>query len=198
MKRGLIAIGDLKPDPTNRRHRTPRAARMLEESIERLGAARSIVIDENDEILAGNGVVEAAAEVGITQVQIIEGDGKTLVAVRRRNLSPEDKRALALYDNRTGELAEWNPEQLEADRKDGLPLATWFTEGELKRELGDLERQAKVRELATGEVTDRFWIAVRGPLKSQAKALQQLRTVMRDIEGVEVDLGLTATPDPWE
>ena len=54
---------------------------MLLESIEQVGAARSIVIDEDDTILAGHGVAEAAAEAGITRVQVVDTDGRTLVAV---------------------------------------------------------------------------------------------------------------------
>src|SRR5262245_22224447 len=94
----VLTVTDLKPDLVNRRKRTARGARMLVESLEQVGPARSIVIDEENGVLAGNGVLEAAAEIGITKVHVVEADGRTLVAVRRRDLSPEDKRALALYD----------------------------------------------------------------------------------------------------
>ena len=98
-----------------------------------VGAARSIVIDEDNVILAGNGVTEAAAEAGITKVRVIDVDGETLVAVRRKGLTAEQKRALAMYDNRTAELAEWNPEQLQADLDAGLTLEPWFSEKEQAR-----------------------------------------------------------------
>lgn len=191
-----ITIKDLVSDPENARRRTERGSRMLVESIHQVGAARSIVIDEDNEILAGNGVVEAAAEAGITNVQVVEADGQTLVAVRRRGLSQDDKRALAMFDNRTGELAEWDPEQIHNDHELGRPLGTYFNEAEL-RSLLKPEREAKVQEVPTGAVQDQFWIAVRGPLPAQAKALQRLREVMRDIEGVEVELG-TVTYESWE
>src|SRR4051812_34337822 len=126
MPKNRVTIADLTPDPTNRRQRTTRGAKLLTESLEQLGPARSIVIDEDNIVRAGNGVLEAAAAVGITKVQIVEADGKTLVAVRRRGLSDEDKRALAMYDNRTSELAEWVPEQLAVDRAEGRSLAAWF------------------------------------------------------------------------
>jgi hypothetical protein len=52
--------------------------------------------------------------------------------VRRTGLSEEQKRSLAIYDNRTGELAEWNEEQLRADIAAGLDMQPWFSGAELK------------------------------------------------------------------
>jgi hypothetical protein len=199
-KRRPVTLTDLKPDPVNRRQRTQRGARMLVESIERVGPARSIVIDEDNEILAGNGVLEAAAEAGITKVHIVDTDGKTLVAVRRRGLSAEDKRAVALYDNRTAELAEWVPEQLATDKADGLALAPWFNDQEQRKVLGEtgVGKRPTVKEIETSPVNDRFWIAVRGPLKFQAVALQKLRELLKDHPDVQVELGLVPEmPEAW-
>ena len=115
-------LHDLVPDPQNRRRHTTRNLGMVSDALRDVGAARSIVIDEHNVILAGNGVTEAAAEAGITHVHVVEADGTTLIAVRRRGLTPEQKRRLALYDNRTAELAEWNLDQLRADVDAGLDL----------------------------------------------------------------------------
>lgn len=103
---------------------------MVVDALHQVGAARSIVIDEDNVILAGNGVTEAAAEAGITKLHVVDVDGSTLVAVRRTGLTSEQKRALAIYDNRTAELAEWNAEQLKADLDAGLSLQPWFSEQE--------------------------------------------------------------------
>ena len=91
-------IRDLVPDPQNRRTHTPRNLGMIVDALHHVGAARSIVIDEDDVVLAGNGVIEAAAEAGITTVRVIEANGHEIIAVRRRNLSAAQKRQLALYD----------------------------------------------------------------------------------------------------
>lgn len=124
-------IKDLTPDPHNRRTHTPRNLGMLVDALQTVGAARSIVIDEGGQVLAGNGVLEAAAEAGITRLQVVDTDGQTLVAVRRRGLSEEQKRQLAIYDNRVAELAEWNIEQLRLDAVAGLDLKPFWTEHEL-------------------------------------------------------------------
>lgn len=126
----MTHIRDLVPDPENRRKRTSRSLGTIVESLHRVGAARSIVIDEDNVVHAGNGVLEAAAEAGITRVHVVEADGSTIVAVRRRGLTPEQKRDLAISDNRSAELAEWNVEQLRADLISGLTLSPWFSEAE--------------------------------------------------------------------
>src|SRR4051812_2480402 len=82
-------IGDLTPDPANRRAHNPRNVGMIADSLNAVGAARSIVIDEDGVVLAGNATIEAAAECGIDQVRIIEASGHELIAVRRRGLTAE-------------------------------------------------------------------------------------------------------------
>ncbi len=101
-------IKDLIPDANNARLHTPRNIGVIERSLHDVGAARSIVIDEDNHILAGNGTVAAAAQAGIERVQIVEADGETIIAVRRRGLTPEQKIRLALADNRASELASWD------------------------------------------------------------------------------------------
>jgi hypothetical protein len=127
-----IDLDDLTPDPRNARRRTTRSAALLAQSMEQFGAARSIVIDEVGQVIAGNGTVEAAAAAGITKVQVVDADGSTLVAVRRSGLSPAQKASLALADNRTAELAEWDIAVLD-ELAESQPdvLADWFTSADL-------------------------------------------------------------------
>ena len=127
-----MQITDLVPDAANRRKHPPRNLAMVVDALKQVGAARSIVIDEDNVILAGNGVTEAAATAGLTAVRVIEATGDELIAVRRSGLTADQKRALALYDNRTAELAEWNPAQLAQDVADGLDFRPWFSPEELR------------------------------------------------------------------
>jgi ParB-like chromosome segregation protein Spo0J len=129
-------LRDLTPDPSNRRAHNPRNVSMIADSLQAVGAARSIVIDEDGVVLAGNATIEAAAEAGIEQVRIVDATGHELIAVRRRGLTPAQKRTLALADNRTAELATWNLDQLRADAADGLDLASFFAPAELADLLG--------------------------------------------------------------
>lgn len=124
------SLADLTPDPANARKHNPRNVGMLIDALHQVGAARSIVVDENGVVLAGNATIEAAAEAGIHKVKTVEADGSEIVAVVRRGLSQEQKTKLALYDNRVAELAEWNPEIL-AELIDTKALEGMFSDKEL-------------------------------------------------------------------
>ncbi|MGC4192905.1 MAG: hypothetical protein QM589_17305 [Thermomicrobiales bacterium] len=126
----------LQPDPRNARSHTEENLAMIADSLREVGAARSIVIDEDDVVLAGNATVEAARAAGLTQVQIVDADGETLIAVRRRNLSSEQKRRLALFDNRAGELATWDREVLRTLAAES-DLVGIFTDDDLASLLAD-------------------------------------------------------------
>ena len=136
-------------------------------------------IDEQNVVLAGNGVTEAAAEAGITKVRVVEASGNEIIAVRRRGLSDEQKRALAIYDNRTAELAEWNPEQLKADQAAGLSLEPWFTEREQTVVLG--EKGARDEEASTDELGSQYLVVITCPNEQeQVRLLERFST-----EGLE-------------
>ena len=106
----IETLADLKPDPRNARRHNPRNVGMLEKALNEVGAARSIVIDEQGVVLAGNATIEAAGRAGIERVQVVDADGETIIAVRRTGLTKTQKTRLALYDNRTAELADWDSE----------------------------------------------------------------------------------------
>jgi ParB-like chromosome segregation protein Spo0J len=126
----IMHIKDLTPDPQNARRHTPRNTGMIERALNEVGAARSIVVDENGVVLAGNATIEAAAAAGIERVQVVDADGQTIVAVRRTGLTPEQKTQLALYDNRTAELAEWDTSVL-AELGASIDLSDMWTRDEL-------------------------------------------------------------------
>lgn len=79
----MATLSDLKQDHKNARKRTETSASLLKESLQRYGPARSIVIDEDDRILAGNGTVEAALGLGIEGLRVIDANPDEIIAVRR-------------------------------------------------------------------------------------------------------------------
>ncbi len=133
---GPTHIKDLVPDPANRRSHNPRNIGMVVDALHEVGAARSIVIDEDNVVLAGNGVLEAAGEAGITRLRVVEADGQEIIAVRRSGLSASQKRHLAIADNRTSELATWNSAQFREDLGAGLDFGKFFSKDELAKILG--------------------------------------------------------------
>jgi len=128
----VVKIEQLTRDPKNRRRRTDRSRELIARSLKLHGPARSIVIDEDNQIIAGNGVVEAAPDAGISNVRIVDADGSEIIAVRRTGLSAEQKRDLAISDNRASELSEWNVEQLREDSLNGFDLSTFFDAAEIQ------------------------------------------------------------------
>lgn len=135
----MTSIKDLKSDHKNARKRTDRSASLIKESLERYGAARSIVIDEDNRILAGNGTIEGAKAAGIKNLRVIETDGTEIIAVKRTGLSEEEKVGLALADNRTSDLSDWDADMLKqlSEEQDITP---WFEEDDLAEIIGEVEQ----------------------------------------------------------
>lgn len=143
----MTSIKDLKSDHKNARKRTDRSASLIKESLERYGAARSIVIDEDNRILAGNGTIEGAKAAGIKNLRVIETDGTEIIAVKRTGLSEEEKVGLALADNRTSDLSDWDADMLKqlSEEQDITP---WFDDEDLAEIIGEVEK------LPAQELTD--------------------------------------------
>jgi len=143
----MTLINDLQNDPKNARKRTDRSAKLIKQSLEQYGAARSIVIDENNRILAGNGTIAGAKAAGIKNLKIIESNGDEIIAVKRTGLSEEEKVGLAIADNRTGDLSEWDIDMLEQLSKEH-DLNDFFD----KKELDDILSKKEV--IPTEGLTD--------------------------------------------
>ena len=126
----MTSVKDLKFDSQNARKRTDRSATLIAESLKRFGAARSIVIDEDNRILAGNGTVEGAKAAGISKVRIIEADGDEIIAVQRIGLTEEQKIGLAIADNRTSDLSEWDVDIIQ-NLSEVYDLEPWFEAEEI-------------------------------------------------------------------
>ena len=135
----MTSINQLKSDHKNARKRTDRSSSLIKESLEKFGAARSIVIDEENRILAGNGTIEGAKAAGIKNLRVIETDGQEIIAVKRTGLSEEEKVGLALADNRTSDLSEWDAEMLK-QLSEEQDLNPWFDESDLAELIGEPEK----------------------------------------------------------
>lgn len=127
-------ISELIPDHANANKGTERGRYALEASLRQYGAGRSILLDKNGRIIAGNKTAEVAADVGLDDVLIVQTDGKQIVAVQRTDLdidSPEG-RGLAYADNRVGQLSlDWDAEQVLADLNAGMDLSALWRQDEL-------------------------------------------------------------------
>ena len=100
-----LPIDKLKFDPTNARKHSNVNLSAIAESLKQFGQRKPIVITAENVIVAGNGTVEAARLLGLTDVEVVRVP---------KDWSADQVKAFALADNRTAELAEWNPEVLSA------------------------------------------------------------------------------------
>jgi DNA modification methylase len=135
----MASISDLKFDHKNARKRTDSSARLIQESLQRYGAARSIVIDEDNRILAGNGTIEAAQALGLAKLKVVEASGDEIIAVRRSGLSEDDKVGLALADNRAAELSDWDAEMLQ-QLSEEHDISPWFDSEDINALLEQIEK----------------------------------------------------------
>jgi len=79
-------IEDLIPDDKNFNKGSQYGKSLMNKSLSKFGAGRSVLIDKNNRIIAGNKTAEEFAEIGLENVQIVETDGKTLIAVKRNDI----------------------------------------------------------------------------------------------------------------
>lgn len=172
-------ISDLKPDERNARRHNQRNLGMIEDSLREVGFARSIVIDEDNRILAGNGTIEVAGQMGMENVIVVPADGNTVVAVQRTGLTEEQKARLALWDNRAAETAEWDASVLAALAEDGVKLDDLFVQDELDALLQN--------------VPESEWADALGSLPDGEKApFQQMTFTVTDAQAEEVKAAMDA------
>lgn len=102
----IKGISDLTPDPSNANLGTQRGRGVLDRSVRQRGAGRSILVDKNGVVIAGNKTLEVAEDIGLP-IRVIATDGKELIVHQRTDLDlleDPEARLLAIEDNRAGQL----------------------------------------------------------------------------------------------
>jgi DNA modification methylase len=97
-----LPISELKPDPRNPKQHSARQIKQIAQSIKTFGNLVPVLIDRDNNILAGHGRVLAAQRLGRTEVPVI----------RIEHLTPEEARAFSIADNRLTELSTWDDQML--------------------------------------------------------------------------------------
>ena len=92
----------LAASPQNARTHSTKQVQQLARSIERFGFNNPILVDATDRVIAGHGRVAAAKILELERVP----------TVRLDHLSPEQRRAYIIADNRLAELAGWDEDLL--------------------------------------------------------------------------------------
>jgi len=157
----VIQLDVVTTDPNNARKRTEKNRNAIKASLEKFAAGRSIVLDKDNVVRAGNGTVEMAKELGYTEIVVVEPKPGQLVAVRRPEWTAQEAKAYAIADNRTAELAEWDDEvlaeQLEELQRVDLSEVAGFSDRELEKLLNELANKhlAGAEEDDAGELPEK-------------------------------------------
>ena len=135
----VMGENEIKFDTKNYRTHDDKNKKLILKSLKKCGAGRSILIDKQGEIIAGNGAYEQAKNLNIP-VKIIETDGSELIAIKRTDLDTESKKRkeLALADNSTSDNVTWDLSNLKSDF-DLSELPEWGLEGLVEVEQLDPE-----------------------------------------------------------
>ena len=124
-----VKIDTLVPDDKNFNQGTQYGQHLIEESLRRFGAGRSVLIDKNNRIIAGNKTIENAAAIGLEDVIVVETTGDKIVAVKRTDVDLDSKegREMALADNATGMVnLKWDEAALaQAQAEFGIAPSEW-------------------------------------------------------------------------
>jgi DNA modification methylase len=105
-----VALDQIKPNPRNTRTHSKKQIRQIADSIQAVGFAAPVLIDEGGVLLAGHGRLEAAKVLGLKEIPAVVVEG----------LNEARKRVLVLADNRIAQSAGWDRERL-ADELISLP-----------------------------------------------------------------------------
>ena len=105
----MVPIDDLIPYANNAKKHSKKQINQIRASLREFGFVTPVLIDFDNNIIAGHGRVEAARAEGMSEVPCV------LVS----NLTEAQRKAYILADNRLSETAAWDPELLKIEL-DGL------------------------------------------------------------------------------
>lgn len=105
MKIESVQIESLSFDSNNARKHSQKNLDAIAASLSTFGQRKPIVVTQDNVVVAGNGTLEAARMLGWLKIDVVRVPP---------DWSADQVKAFALADNRSAELAEWNPEVLSA------------------------------------------------------------------------------------
>ena len=98
-----VQLDSIHADPANARSHGQRNLEAIKSSLQRFGQQKPIVISPDGMVVAGNGTLEAARQLGWESISVV-----------RTSLAGQERTAFAIADNRSAELAAWDPDALES------------------------------------------------------------------------------------
>ena len=147
-------------DPRNARKHDQRSLDAIAASLAKFGQQKPIVISADGEVMAGNGTLQAAQQLGWEHIESTTS-----------NLTGQEARAYAIADNRTAELSTWDEavlaEQLaEWETTSGMVIG--WDEGEMASLMAGLDdgvpKEAPEAKVDQAAELQKKWKVKRGDL----------------------------------
>lgn len=179
-----VEVEHLVANPRNPNQHGPDQLAHLRAALTRFGQTKPVLFrKENQMIVAGHGITEAAQQLGWRHLEGLEWD-----------VDQETADAFMVADNRLAELSDVDTADLAVLLKEITDYESiGFSDEDAEKLIGGLdeaEAEIDIKEIDTSVVADDFWISVRGPLAQQAFALDRLQELMKELPGVEVSMGI--------
>ena len=108
-----INIDEIKPYERNARIHSSKQIKQIMEAIKAFGFTNPLLIDDENNLIAGHGRLEAIKQLNI--IDFKDKPIKELPAIVISGLSEADKKALIIADNKIAENASWDYELLQAE-----------------------------------------------------------------------------------
>lgn len=160
---------------------------MIRASLEEVGAGRSILLDRNGTVIAGNGVYEQAQALGI-KVRTIDTKRDELIAVRRADLTGAAARRMALLDNRAAETAEWDESVIAGMVSDTHEFLAGLFDAQELEEL--ISGPTKLKDIDATKPPELAWALIAVPICRYAEVAQLIEQIAA-IEGVTCETTVT-------
>ena len=108
-----INIDEIKPYERNARIHSSKQIKQIMEAIKAFGFTNPLLIDDENNLIAGHGRLEAVKQLNI--IDFKDKPIKELPAIIITGLSEADKKALIIADNKIAENASWDYDLLQAE-----------------------------------------------------------------------------------
>jgi len=177
-----LELNTLKPYENNPR-KNVQAIKYVAESIKEYGFKNPIIIDKNNEIVAGHTRYKAAKELKLGVVPCI----------RINDLSEEQTRAYRLVDNKTAEYAEWDLELLDLELRgiDSINMELFGFDLSLEEEIIDDEYEIVLPEEPKSKLGEIYQLGNHRLMCGNSRIIEDVEQLMN---GNVADLLLTDPP----
>ena len=138
-----VEVESLFFDSENARLHPEKNRKMLRESLNQFGQRKPIVVTADNVVVAGNGTLMAATELGWQTIDIVRVPAEW---------TPDQIRAFAIADNRASDLSMFDMQvlrdQLEELESEDFDMSSLGFDEESMLELGDIADNAELERLA--------------------------------------------------